>query len=962
MPEKNDFIKMLRDQGVSNFDPVAFYKEANIETILEEQNKKLTKKQKKKMKKSKTALKIIADNKKRKEMALRKDEERKIKFFMDNLNGFDEMKDKLKQMVTNYGRIKLKVKFLQYCLDNNIELGIHLLFYSLSAEEKPEDKDLLDMYRNILGTYKKKYKNTNLVKLQMTDMSSYLPPLDPFKNKVMKLDDWQVKVFKMIEENKNILIVAPTSAGKTVCSTYCAVLGHKTLFVVPSDELARQVAGIFRNMDLNVGLITNNEYFMEEDFKVLIGTPYKLEEYLIINGYKDFKYVIYDEIQMLNGEEGNSFEKIIKLMDCPFLALSATIEHPKKLQTWLQKIKSSKVELITYHKRFIVQQRYLWQDKLVHLHPLSCVNLEYLSNPNFLKSEMSFTPRDSYDLYEKIKEQDIDVQSPNKFFNKTKWDQITLTETIGYENYLKEFMANLSETSPDIASNILKNYIINDELYNINLIKIIKTLLSKDMGPIIIFKLDPVLCQQLFIALVNGIEDAQNKKYPYHYDDLELEYENYSAYLSELEKVKSNLSIPKDKDPIDYITQQEKRIEAKYLEAIKTKYNKIISKRIKKINEDDNVSENKKKFYSRYYNFKLGKVLELENLRSIDKNRPHPEYMFNKLDISSNQMRDIRRTISRGLGKKIDWTHTFLKGIERGIVPYFRNMSTPFQLVVQSLYSQKIIPVVISDESLGYGINMPIRTAVILGKKDIEQVDTLIASQMSGRSGRRGIDNEGHIVYVGVNWRTILKGTYAPLEGKDPIDDQLSLPLYFKKLDKKEIVKLVRLTLTQYLNGEEPNLKREIKKIMNLVKKNDFSKRPSNALMSWSSRKFGINCFLIPLILRELKDCEDKFRLFKLFSCLFDDKAGRINDDSLDFIKASVDINDYKNLYNGNELLLVYKSRAITENVDQVINRLRVIGTVIAACYETCHLTKTLKNNLKNTFENIKSIVDKYKF
>ena len=37
----------------------------------------------------------------------------------------------------------------------------------------------------------------------------------------------------------------------------------------------------------------------------------------------------------------------------------------------------------------------------------------------------------------------------------------------------------------------------------------------------------------LFIALVNGIEDAQNKKYPYHYDDLELEYENYSAYLSE---------------------------------------------------------------------------------------------------------------------------------------------------------------------------------------------------------------------------------------------------------------------------------------------------------------------------------------------------------------------------------------------------------------------------------------------
>ena len=88
----------------------------------------------------------------------------------------------------------------------------------------------------------------------------------------------------------------------------------------------------------------------------------------------------------------------------------------------------------------------------------------------------------------------------------------------------------------------------------------------------------------------------------------------------------------------------------------------------------------------------------------------------------------------------MDYDHPFMIGIERGIVPYFKDMEVPFQRIAQSLFSQKKIPIVISDESLGYGINMPIRTAVILGKKDIEQVDTLIASQMSGRSGRRGID------------------------------------------------------------------------------------------------------------------------------------------------------------------------------------------------------------------------------
>ena len=40
----------------------------------------------------------------------------------------------------------------------------------------------------------------------------------------MKLDDWQLEVFNHIENKKNILLCAPTSAGKTVVSSYCAVL------------------------------------------------------------------------------------------------------------------------------------------------------------------------------------------------------------------------------------------------------------------------------------------------------------------------------------------------------------------------------------------------------------------------------------------------------------------------------------------------------------------------------------------------------------------------------------------------------------------------------------------------------------------------------------------------------------------------------------------------------------------
>ena len=54
-------------------------------------------------------------------------------------------------------------------------------------------------------------------------------------------------------------------------------------------------------------------------------------------------------------------------------------------------------------KDLLLQQRYLWyENNLKHLHPLSCIDLEFLKNGGFKKSELSFTPRDSFDLYSKI--------------------------------------------------------------------------------------------------------------------------------------------------------------------------------------------------------------------------------------------------------------------------------------------------------------------------------------------------------------------------------------------------------------------------------------------------------------------------------------------------------------------------------------------------------------------------------
>ena len=52
-------------------------------------------------------------------------------------------------------------------------------------------------------------------------------------------------------------------------------------------------------------------------------------------------------------------------MTCPFLILSATLENPIKLKNWMEDIKRQEVYLVEYKKRFIVQQRYIWNDNNV---------------------------------------------------------------------------------------------------------------------------------------------------------------------------------------------------------------------------------------------------------------------------------------------------------------------------------------------------------------------------------------------------------------------------------------------------------------------------------------------------------------------------------------------------------------------------------------------------------------------
>jgi hypothetical protein len=969
MPDTNEYIKILQEQGVSNFDPIAFYKEANRDNVVEIQNLNLSKKERKKSKISKAGQNIITENIKRKEIELKEGEERRLIQHMRDISDLDNLSLRIKDMRTNYGKIKLKVQLLDFFLKEGYKTASHIVFYSLQ-NDSTDDSELQSFMDPIIAKYKQQYDKEDMHALQMKTLSSYLPPLDPLYSGNKKLDDWQLHVFNLIEQKKNILLCAPTSAGKTVVSTYCAVIGNKTLFVVPSDELARQVAGIFRNLsDMVVKVVTNKEYFDDGEYKVLVGTPTKLEEYLILTGFSDFTYAIFDEWHMLNSEEGGSYEKLFKILKCPFLALSATLESPKRIKSWMEEIRNEEVLLIEYKKRFIVQQRYLWNDNnLVHLHPLSCIDINYLKGPDFIKNDMSFTPRDSFDLYEKLKDKcgndNVASLHPRVLLNKNKWDQITLSETIDVEKELKNFLINLANTNKKAAIEILNEYQVNEINNEFDLIKLIKILLKKNMCPAIFFKISPIRCLQVFKAIVKALEDNQNKKFPHHNEDLEFRQEYYRKYTTDVETTKQKTKLPQDTDPEIFFKDQEDRIEREVLDELKNKYKNLIEKRIKKIN-NDNLETKQKLYYEKYYTKELDLVLNQQKLYPIDKDRPHPEFCFNNMGIDSYEMRKIRRELKTTLGEKINYDHPFMIGIERGIVPYFKDMEVPFQRIAQSLFSQKKIPIVISDESLGYGINLPIRTVVMLGEKKTENINPTIASQMSGRSGRRGIDREGNIIYVGVNWKKILKGEYEILTGKNPIDKTLPLPYYFKKFNKNDIGRVFNKTLHNYTFDNDYDKNHMTKEILQQLKddKSSYCRKLEYALLIWSCRNYGINTFYLPKIINNISNAT-QYQIFEIFTCLFDEHDESELDGDHDIYKI-FNSDNRPNLCSGTYLLSIYKQKSVNNALD--IKRLKNIANLISIVHTNILTMSIDKKNkiigtLETIFNNLKIIIKKNLF
>ena len=146
--------------------------------------------------------------------------------------------------------------------------------------------------------------------------------------------------------------------------------------------------------------------------------------------------------------------------------------------------------------------------------------------------------------------------------------------------------------------------------------------------------------------------------------------------------------------------------------------------------------------------------------------------------ITKREELEIKSIVNQYL---IDNPHLYnnknLEYIYKGVASHHAGLLPSLKALIEKLFQKGLIKVIFATETLAAGINMPARTCVIssISKRTDSGHRVLTANeflQMSGRAGRRGMDEVGYVVVVGTQYQApeevvkLVKSDANPLESK----------------------------------------------------------------------------------------------------------------------------------------------------------------------------------------------------
>ena len=117
--------------------------------------------------------------------------------------------------------------------------------------------------------------------------------------------------------------------------------------------------------------------------------------------------------------------------------------------------------------------------------------------------------------------------------------------------------------------------------------------------------------------------------------------------------------------------------------------------------------------------------------------------------------------------------------ILNGVASHHAGLLPGWKVLIEKLFKKGLIKVVFATETLAAGINMPARSTVIssISKRTDTGHRTLSASeflQMSGRAGRRGMDEVGYVTVVGTQFQTPEEVAELVLSDANPLESRFA--------------------------------------------------------------------------------------------------------------------------------------------------------------------------------------------
>ncbi|KAG8869503.1 hypothetical protein FRB97_001094 [Tulasnella sp. 331] len=381
-------------------------------------------------------------------------------------------------------------------------------------------------------------------------------------------DAWQKRTLDLVDARCSILVVAPTSAGKTFVSFYAMekVLRESdngiAVYVAPTKALVNQMlaetsARFSKKMESGtLWAAHTRDYRINEPQKtqILITVPEMLAIMLLSpvlakSWIPRLRWIILDEIHSIGQLEGGAvWEQLILMAPCPIIGLSATVGNIYEFNRWLGSVQNNhgfEHVLVEHKHRYSHLRKFHYRLPLVAPSPIKPINhkdstsrLQFIHPMSILDAgikiipdDLSLEPSDCATMFKAFKgavvddpgrEANVVNLKPTIFFQSRATQFLRQQDVLAYESALKAclkkwMVENNGESavvevvtkSLALATSKEDNLIPSPARIYGNIVPLLTELHQQNALPAILFNYDRGACVKMAQTILHDLTTAE---------------------------------------------------------------------------------------------------------------------------------------------------------------------------------------------------------------------------------------------------------------------------------------------------------------------------------------------------------------------------------------------------------------------------------------------------------------------